>query len=415
MNKLPVPSSVEIRECSLGIKSAGLEIGILDQIISFDIWEDVSKPTIYAELHIQDYVDLLNKAPIIGEEEIKITFNTPSAPAITYVFKVFEICNIKKTNNARGMNYTIRCVSREHFTNSMRFITQSYEGVISDIVPQVLSQFLGSNKPIVIDPTKGLQTLVVPRLNPLSFIDMCRQRAVSKQYSSSSYVFFENQDGFHFKTIEGLITDNLPLIGSKEFTFKLNNTLPDISKNRDLYSIQYRTLQSFEIVQDTDSIERMSLGTFKAVTKTFDIATKKFNSIVFDLRSELDKYKFPNTNEKISNTPEFIQEYESDTPQQFFRFTNSLAPENYIDTAMALRNSYKNLLNTSYIRIKVHGDSTLKAGSIINVNIPVGSGFDEVNKRDASSGNFLILRLRHLISGGVTPTHEVVMDCTKVL
>lgn len=412
MSNLSLPSSVEIVDCILTNKNIGFELRIFDQILTFDIWEDVSKPTIYAELHIQDYIDLLNRGPLIGEEEITISFKSPSAPITNYTLKVFEICNIRKTNNGRGIEYTIRCVSKEHLSNSMRFISQSYEGVISDIVPQVLSQYLGSDKAIVIDPSKGIQSLVVPRLNPLMFIDMCRQRAVSQQYASSSYVFFENQDGFHFKTIEGLITDNVPLIGSKVFYYKLSNAT---ETDNERYSVQYRTLQSFEVVQNTDSVERMSLGTFKAVTKTFDIATKKFTSIPFDLRSEFDRYKFPNKSDKISNTSKFINEYESDTPHQFFRFVNSLVPENYIDTSMALRNSYKNLLNTSFVRVKVHGDSTLKAGGIIKMNFPKSSGFDEVDKEDPLTGNYLVLRLRHMISGGVTPTHEVVMDCTKVL
>jgi hypothetical protein len=405
------PSSVEIVDCVLTNKNQNASLKIFDQIVTFDIWEDVSKPTMYAEITITDFIDLLNKFPLIGEEEIELAVKTTTTPITKFKFKIFEICNISKTSNGRGLTYTIKGVSKEHFLNGVRYVSKAYTGMLSDIVPQVLSEYLNSDKPIVVDQSKGIQTLVVPRLTPFSFIDMCRLRAVSGKYASSAYVFFENQDGFHFKTIEGLIEDGLANIGSKVFQYRLSNTL-NMDKNR--YSDQYRSLQSFEIVQNNDSIERLTLGTFKALTKTFDIATKSFTSKTFDIRSELDKYKFPNKTDKLSSTFDFIKEYDSETPLQFFRFIDSSVPDNFIDTSMAIRNSYKNLLNTSFVRVKTHGDTTLKAGAVIKIDIPVSSGFDE-RKLDEKSGNYLILRLRHMFSGGLTPTHEIVMDCTKVL
>lgn len=401
---------IEVKECLITSTNGDSSLNFFDQVQAFDIFEDISKPTLYAEIFVNDSINLLSGFPLIGEENISITFRTSEAVDVTYNFRVFEITNIAKQRNGRSVNYLLRCVSAEHFFNSNRYITQVYEGNVSDMVPDVLAKYLNSKKPIVLDPTKGTQTIVVPRMTPLQFIDFCRHRAVSNKYPSSSYVFFENQDGFHFKTVESLVEEGVKNIGSRVFEYKLASTIKnDPSK----YADQYRTLQSYEIVQSVDSIERMTGGTYKAVSKKFDITTKQIITTEFDLRSELDKFTFPNKKEKIQVTNDFINQHQTLTPLQFFRFETSLVPQNYIDSSIALRNSYRQILNSNFVRIKVHGDSGLKVGSIIALNVPLSSGFDKAEEEPGGK-NYLVLRLRHVINGGASPTHQITIDCTRV-
>lgn len=406
-----IPGYVKLSRCRLTNYLIDASLEILEQVQAISIFEDISKPTIFAQIQIADAIDLLHKFPIIGQEQLEITFSTAEQVEVTYKLSVFEITNINKIKGDRVQIYTLNCVSAEHLYNSSTVITQGYEGIISDIVPDVLARYTKTRKGIVVDTTKGAQSIIVPRLTPFEFIDMCRLRAVSQKYSASSYVFFENQDGFHFKTIESLIEDGVNNIGSRRFIYKRQNTIKDTP---DKIAIQYRTLQSYEFVQSVDNNERFIKGTLKALTKTFDIVTKKMTTVNFDLINELEKMKFPNEKQKLDMTSEFIREYQTNTPIQFFRFGNSLNPDNFIDTSLAIRNSYKNLLNSSFVRIKIHGDSGLKVGSVINLTTPLSSGFDE-NNIDEESGNYLVLRLRHNITGGLTPIHQMVLDCTRVV
>lgn len=406
-----LPGYVKITKCRLTNSLIDADLEIFEQIQSIDIFEDISKPTIYAQIQIFDAIDLLHKFPIIGQEELEITFSTAEQVEVTYKFNVFELTNVNKIKGDRGQVYILRCVSQEHLYSSSTFISQSYEGIFSDIVPDVLSRYTKTKKSIAVDTTKGTQSIIVPRLTPFEFIDMCRHRAVSQKYIGSSYVFFENQDGFHFKTIESLIEEGVNNIGTRKFVYKRQNTIKDSS---DKTAIQYRTLQSYEYVQSVDNNERFIKGTLKALTKTFDIVTKKMTTVNFDLKNELEKMKFPNEKQKLDMTSDFIDQYNTNTPMQFFRFSNSLNPDNYIDTSLAIRNSYRNLINSSFVRIKIHGDSGLKVGSIINITTPLSSGYDE-NQNDEESGNYLVLRLRHILTGGVSPIHEIVLDCTRVV
>lgn len=406
-----LPGYVKITKCKLTNPLIDAELEILDQIQNIDIFEDISKPTIFAQVTVVDSIDLIHKFPIIGQEEIEITFSTAEQVEVTYKLSVFEVGNINKIGSDRTQVYFLNCVSSEHLYNSATFVTQTYEGIVSDIIPDVLARYTKTRKAIAVDTTKGAQSIVVPRLKPFEFIDMCRHRAVSTKYPVSSFVFFENQDGFNFKTIESLIEEGVKKIGTRQFVYKRQQTMKDTPEK---HAIQYRTLQSYEYVQSVDNNERLVKGTLKAVTKTFDIVTKKMTTINFDLRSELEKMKFPNEKQKLDMSSEFINEFDTTRPIQFFRFGNSLASDNFIDTTLAIRNSYKNLLNSSFIRIKIHGDSGLKVGSVINVTTPLSSGFDE-NNIDSESGNYLVIRLRHMLSTGVSPIHQMVLDCTRVV
>ena len=405
------PGYVKITKCKLTNPLINAELEIFDQIQTIDIFEDISKPTIYAQIYILDSIDLINKFPIVGQEDIEITFATDESVKVTYKFCVFEISNINKLKGDRSQTYILRCVSKEHLYNNTNLITQSYDGLLSDFVPDVLARYTKTKKAIAVDNTKGSQTIVVPRLTPFEFIDMCRQKAVSQKYAASSYLFFENQDGFNFKTIESLIEEGVQNIGSRNFIYKQHQTIKDTPEKN---VIQYRTMQSYEYVQNVDNNERLIRGTLKAVTKTFDIVTKKMIVSNFDLISDVSKMKFPNDKQKLDMNAEFINQYATSTPIQFFRFSNSLVPENFIDASVAIRNSYKNIFNSSFVRIKIHGDSGLKAGSVINITVPLSSGFDE-NNIDTESGNYLVIRLRHILSGGTSPLHEIVLDCTRVI
>jgi hypothetical protein len=406
-----LPGYVKITRCRLSNYLIDADLEIFEQVQSIDIFEDISKPTMYAQISILDSVDLLHKFPIIGQEQIEITFQTAENVEVSYNFQVFEVSNINKIGSDRSQIYMLRCVSSEHLYNSSTLITQAYEGLLSDMVPDVLARYTKTRKPIAVDITKGAQTIIVPRLTPFEFIDMCRLKAVSQNYKASSFLFYENQDGFNFRTIESLIEEGVQNIGTKRFIYRRNQTVKDTN---DKHALQFRTLQSYEYVQSVDNNERFVKGTLKAVTKTFDIATKKMNTIDFDLRNELEKMKFPNEKQKLDLTAEFISDYETNTPIQFFRFGNSLSPDNFIDTSLAIRNSYRNLFNSSFIRIKIHGDSSLKVGSVINVETPLSSGYDE-NSTDSESGNYLVLRLRHVLQGGVSPSHQMILDCTRVV
>jgi hypothetical protein len=412
MAKMAEPGDVEIKRFEISNKNIDAVLSPLDQLLGADIWEDMSKPTMYAEFTFQDNLNLLQNFPIIGEEDISIEIQTPGMSTSTlFKFRTFEVANVVKDKNGKGLTYTVRCVSDEHLRSGASLIKESQTNTVDKMVPIILAKYLDSKKSLAVDEAKGLQTIAFPKQNPLMAIDMLRQRAVSKEYASSAYVFFENQAGFNFKTIEGLIKDGKPTIGSRVFNTQQNSQGSKIAQAN-----AFRTIKKFENIAKADGNKKASMGVYKAVTKVFDLNTKTFVSSEFNLKEVFDKFQKPAAGKtQISNSDEFIKEYGEGVPKQFFSLKDTLRPDNFMDTAIAVRNSFSTLLNSDVTRILIYGDSGLKVGDLITLDFADPTGTTDVKKDDTMmSGNYLIIRLRHMITPSTKNKHEISCDCVKM-
>jgi hypothetical protein len=411
MKRIFEPGDVEIKYITLKNPKLGASINPIEQITGFDIFEDMAKPTLYATVFFNDNIGLIEDFPIIGEEEIEIEFKTPGQSDTTkYKFRSFELTNVSKNVNGKGATYTLRCVSEEHLYNASDLITQSFQDTVSNIVPIILTKYLKTKKEVIVDEAKGIQTLAVPRLNPLQTIDMCRKRAVSKQFPTSSYVFFENQAGFNFKTVEGLLKDGKPSIGSRVF-----NAAQNVMASKETQANSFRTMLGFENIAAMDSNKKAAEGVFKAVTRAFNISTKEFSEGKFDLKNVFGAIQKFDKTSQLPNTDEFIDKFASGVPKSFFVPIDTLRPDNFIDTAIAVRNSFAVLLNSNIVRVLIHGDSGLKVGDVVTLHLPAMTGTTGKKKEDqALSGNYIIVRLRHMITPSTKSKHQIVFDCASV-
>lgn len=391
-------------------KSVGAAVVPLDQMLSLDIWEDMTKPTMYATLTLLDTLGMLEKFPIIGEETVEIEFQTLGlATPAKYTFKCFEISNLQRLANGKGMTYTLRCVSEEHLRNTSAMVRESMTEIIGNMVPYILQKHLASSKPLIVDQTKGIQTIIFPRLSPLQAIDMLRLRAVSKNYLSSSYVFFENQAGFNFKTVEGLYKDGLTSIGSRVFNMNQN-----LMAEKNNLADSFRTLQSHQVIHRADSMRKLTQGAFRSITRVFDVSTKSFETLEYDIETAFSSFE-TTAKKTLSNTTEWLDEYSRGVRRQFFGIKDTSRPDLFITNAIGVRNSFVELLNDDVTRVLIHGDSGLKVGDVVRLNIPQVDGLTSRKAPDAiMSSNYLIIRLRHMISFNVKTKHEIVMDCVKM-
>ena len=265
-------------------KNTKAQINPSDQITSIDIYEDFNSPTLYAEISFDDRIGLINDFPIIGEELFEITFQTPglSYPT-TYKFNTFAVSDVQQQMNGKGYTYTLKCVSKEQLTQSNINISHSYNETINDIVDNIFNTFLKTEKIVNIDPCKGNETIVFPKVTPFVAIDIIRKRAVHPKYLSSSFVFFENQDGFNFKCIEQMMEDGKEKIGSKKFYYFSNG-----QKDKNTEALMFRSIIEYENIGRTDLtdlIQKFNSGLITTGCTGFSGVTHKLkmvNTSTFD-------------------------------------------------------------------------------------------------------------------------------------
>ena len=400
-----------IKDITLSNKNTKAQINPSDQITSIDIYEDFNSPTLYAEISFDDRIGLINDFPIIGEELFEITFQTPglSYPT-TYKFNSFAVSDVQQQMNGKGYTYTLKCVSKEQLTQGNINISNSYNETINDIVDNIFNTFLKTEKIVNIDPCKGNETIVFPKVTPFVAIDIIRKRAVHPKYLSSSFVFFENQDGFNFKCIEQMMEDGKEKIGSKKFYYFSNG-----QKDKNTEALMFRSIIEYENIGRTELTDLIQEGGVKNTVTTFDIFSKKVSDTTFDMTKKFSQMVGSDKNNTLNISESMIKDFANAPTFSFFIPKDTNRKENFLENMMGARLAYQKLFNSNFVRTYIPGDSSIKAGDVIELNLPIASGTTEAKGTDNTvDGNYIVTRLRHNITTVGKTKHYISMDCNKV-
>jgi hypothetical protein len=389
--------------------SNGKAFNISDQVAQFSIYEDVMFPVIRAEFVIFDGVDYLNTIPIIGEEDLEVEFSNPGFESTQFKFKVKSIENTMIMPQGKMKTYVLRAVSEEMFINNTRYITRKYTTEAWNVVMDIISNDLGTNKPFGVgDETKGVQDILISRLRPLQAIDMIRRRSVSLDNQSSSYVFFENKRGFNFASLEFLLTNQENVIKDKIFFY-------DTAGNSDARNLTTRSMLSLYNVSQVNNTKKMIYGGLNNIVKKFDLFTGETSETLYVNSQDQQKFKFASKNPRPLNTNKFEQEYGQAASLSMLVPYSSHLPETYIAESLGLKNSFVTKISQNIYHAYVNGDTVLTAGDVITVKVPTIVGTGEATENRLLAGNYLISKLRHIVinASSAQKTYHCSMELIK--
>lgn len=379
---------------------------------NFSIYEDINEPTVYAEIYILDALNLVNDFPIKGEETVEIVFATPFREKLTtYNLKVFAVEGSSIGPAAKTSAYVLKCVSLEHFLNEFKPISQSYNDTISNIVNSILKNNLATEKKLFVEETKGINKITIPRMRPFAAVDYLKQRAVSTVDSGGVFVFFENQYGLNFKSIEGMYRVGKDQVESKIFTYS-----PNVKSDPTREALAYRNIISLEFIKRGDTVKKLTSGAYKSVTQSFDITTKAITQKTFNFEEQSQKIFFANDKAKALNSVGFIKTFTDATTKQFFMPVNSSLKNDGVADLISYRNSFMNFFNDTILRAYVYGDNYLVAGDVIEIRIPEVSGTTSRKTEDKTgSGFYLVTKLRHYFAmENKRLNHRISFECNKL-
>lgn len=427
-------------------------IDITSLVLNISIYEDIFSPTIYGEVSIKDAVNLLNgdeqfggsfAFPIVGEEYIEITYNVFGQDTVSRRFSVYSIKNIQHDANLKVRNYVLHFCSEEHLLDATTLIQRSWKDKqISDMVKDVLVDYLkvdesvlgGKQKKIYrIQPTRGQQQIVVPRLTPFETLNLFARRSIAeKLFESATYVFFENKDGFHFCDIEYLIQAGRQKRTNDIKTYsyyhqqKVFGEDADSPGGDDNYKNAYKTIKDFKQKHKFDTIEKLKRGYFENEAITVNLTNREVSNTVFKFIDNYEKTNAmgdPDTGKNIvypENTLDFIATVTTqpkiapkilgifsikskDSPgkhtKTFLIPKDGTKSNAFLEEIYTNRASYMARLAQNMYTVDVYGDSSITAGDLITIELPEILGSTEPNKKDRFlSGYFLISSIHHKIT-----------------
>ena len=378
------------------------ELGLGNPII--DYYESVESPSISMTVTFIDIDQVIGREGITGGEYIDLTVKDGDVDEFKITSKKQKLILNSVRNMITETNKqvaTLEFVSVESIINETARVNKKYTGNVSETVSKLLTNGEGSDK-------KGIQSSKKlekdDALNSYSFVGNLKrpfdtiQWLCPKTQSSSKdfgFLFYETLDGFVFKSIKSLLEQE-----------PITYTQTDKPGDQGFFKILQNNLN-----QTNDIGMNMRMGMYANRTLYIDIENQTFEEVDFKI-SQLDLKKPPKLLDGIEDFPTRLMLRVND-----FGVAQKGAKKDEVqplsELAVYQNKSYvrNNLLFSQSINISIPLNTTLRAGDVINIKLPVKKD-DEGSKTDSygnertndPSGRYLLSELRHLIGGGSAET-----------
>ena len=406
-----------------------LSIRSLVQEIS--IYESLDGKFLSGDMTLLDATNAIQTLPITGFERVEFFFRTPGTDkgfdfsvATGHPMFVYALKN-RSGANPRSQIYTLKFISIEAIRNHQTRVSQAFTGNIDQMITDICYNYLKTKKDLIIEDTKSNHKFVIPRLKPTMAIENLRKNAQSLHYENSGFLFFENGDGFNFKSYEGLFCkkDGTPRPAKAHYSPKIKNIGED-----PVYALQ--SVENFKILQQFDTLNNTANGVYASRLITHDLYNKTFSETDFDYHKEYNKqnhleqdsngdkrsdngilplFNFDN-GETFGNKNEGVIYYQSETSK--VHDTHELPNSRNI---LQKRVSQHIAANSLMIEITAPGTTELRVGDVVNFTLPkyAPNSKNDVKDNDKYlSGRYLISAARHHVST-LNKRHTLALELIK--
>ena len=246
------------------------------------------------------------------------------------------------------------------------------------------------------EPTQGIQDYTVTTRKPMTAIMDVLARCGSEIHQSSSYLFYEDHNGFNFVTLEQLCG------GSSVASFTNYEVVADsISHN------SFRNIISYSLPEVYRVADKLSVGAFASIVKKYDFGDLLYGNleVIPNVQSMV------RTMPALFSSPSFKSQWATPAYYHFTSLDSVKSPTN-INTMLPLRTAYAAEFDQLRIVARIYGDSSLMVGQVITLNLM--QTVSETGPREPDillAGNYLITKLSTVILPiDVRPTYTCILE-----
>ena len=430
-NRLQHPGDYDL-DGVLIVGSSGQPISVTKQVKELNIYQSIDTPYMSGNIILGDGSGVAEILPLMGQERMLFSLRTPGHEG-TIDFNDYHaiIYNIEKrfSTSDREQTILLNWTTLDHYKDIRTKISASFSGTISQIIEEILKDenYLGTKKPINIDPTFNIRKFVFPNITPFEAINLVKREAVSAKEQAPHFLFFENPKGFHFRSLDSLIGQN------KNLSVQHKNTYRSQPPEHNNPEKNLSTILYWEVEDNSNTILSTRLGMFASTLYVHDIFNKNIQKFEFDyLKDGFSKRNSTNQEYKNSgsNVPEakdsnkkLITEYPESKifvyptgSNKLYFEEDGLGTDNNVEEW--LQESASRILERDYFTLKIetYGDTNIMVGDLIEVIIPSNRPLDKTGGQNTMdpqlSGRYLITSLHHQITPPESD-HSMVMTVMK--
>ena len=248
-------------------------------IVSFSYFENVFSQMITAQVLITttgnviadedgDTTSIYNGLPLRGGEKVsfKIPANSENNVDLEFTEENGNELYVASITNvlieAEKEIFTLNLVSREAITNETSRVGKKFPSSepISDSVKEIIKKYLLSEKKVDVDETQNPYGFLGNLKKPFTIITWLAAKSVPGTVSGGSatagYFFFETKEGYHFRSVDSLITQDPYEI---EYTYS-PKVIDNQAADKDFKILSYSTTYNQNLIQN---LERGAYCTYR--------------------------------------------------------------------------------------------------------------------------------------------------------
>ena len=434
---MAVEYQVGLKPVDISIENkAGKVVSLTKSTFSIDYFEDILEPVVSMQVTLIGSYNLISELPIVGGEKVHVELELGSGTFETLMYVVKASSGdfqrqtgsiiLHLTSKYSLLNEGNRCMKRYSDTST-----------VDTHVKQILKDKLGvPDDRMHIEQSSNTYGFIGNLRKPLQVCQWLCPKAISswgvsgvsgktgtmtgKAKGTAGFFFYENADGFHFRSIDSLVSDTRIQDNSAD----AEDVITYFTKG--FGGIDSNLLENnFQIInhyldRNIDVKKAFAVGLYKNVSYIYDTLHHRVSYYGYDFKDELgdshlgqDDIHDPSSMfSEISNRPTRIVARTTDHGVLDKDNKDGATKESGRDTAdMAKSFSRYNLLFTQALNILVPCNLDLKVGNVIKCELPrVQEG--QSREIDLSlSGYYIIKEVRHHIEvGEVTTSLKLIRD-----
>ena len=396
-----------ITQCSVFKKLDGdssSEFGLLAGNPNISYYESLFSPSVNVTIETTDVSGFVSREEIYGGQSIEISIKMFDPDIDDFKIKknkhglvVNSVKNV--TMDFKESKSTLECVSKDFLRNEVSRLNRRFTGNITEIVKKIMEEEpkgIETTKDIEVDQATNSYTFCGNLKRSIDTIQWLQPKAKSE--NQFGFLFFEDYDGYKFKSIESLL---------KQEPF----TDQPFEMSQASTSSRFAILDAV-MVQTNDIFLNMRSGTYNNDTTYIDLISQT---------KSVDDFKIDNLKD-LKNPPKLPDNLTDSTSRKMLRFDDpgvmqkgskreDEQPKEELAKIQNQSYARNNLLFSQALKIKVSFNPSLRVGKIIEVRLPVdtdssesGVKYQKLGKGDLS-GKYLISELRHKVGSNKSSTH----------
>ena len=386
-------------------------VDVTNSCLFFDYFEDILSPCVTAIAQLMNSSSLFNILPIRGGEKVTISVDTAFGEFVLDDLYVYKVSNLDAQHS--NEMFTLNLVSREGLTNETSRCETIYRGNLQTTVTKILKDDLKTKKykSENIEGTSNDYSFIGNNRKPFHILTWLGPKAVPANGQNSGtageeargtagFLFYENKDGFNFRSIDSLVSSTKIQTNSAD-----KENIPYYLFTQVIEENQTKTnfnILNYNYEKNIDLMKALRVGMYVNKTYFYDLYSNTLDIYKYKVKDQV-KSKLGGA-ESIAVSDEFgdsisrIMVRTSD--RGGLKPDGSLSDKLRSGADMAMSYSRYNLLFTQALNMVVPCNVNLKVGGIIHAEFPRIDRSTNMTSDEEQSGYYLVKELRHHFEGG---------------